>query len=147
MVVVLPGAGRADGGLDRRRPVVNEQRTTKRREADRTNGHKRRLAAYVFLVALGVFGFARISHDEHRIAHDERTLSIVVYQRCLDTNAQAKALRDLVTFSLRNSDAPLPPDTPPAVVELVRRGQQQAEQLRDYTLTHITVRPCVKAAK
>jgi hypothetical protein len=100
-----------------------------RRQGDRGR-HISRLAAYVLLVMLMVFGFHRINIES--------------YQRCQATNANARALRELVIYATRNTNEPVPVGTPESVIELIRRGREQAIQLRSYTTTHVKVQTCVK---
>lgn len=98
------------------------------RRRDDGRNHLLRLGAYLLVVGMGVWGFHSIDQE--------------AYTRCQAVNANATSLRRLVVYATRNSNEPLPPDTPESVRELVRRGQVQAKQLRAYTDSHVTVQPC-----
>lgn len=88
------------------------------------------IVGYLFIVVFMVSGFHYIGVKD--------------YQRCKVENASVKAVRDLVAYSTRNVDDPLPAGLDQPVIELIKKGQAQAREMQVWVKTHLVYQQCVK---
>lgn len=96
---------------------------------------RRKLWAYVFIVAVGFFGFLQTQYTQRR-SH---------YETCVAINQNRQVLRTLIDDQVAVADGTQPPPgSDPALVAAFRQSAEQAHKFQAFADSHLPIEHCTR---